>query len=597
MDGEALGQVDERVADPLEHRLVDRRLQLRGQHLVELDRLTGLRRVLLEFANLVEHPLQLTLVVAQGVFGFLQRDVATADQGFGVALADAALGVDHVIHRRLRHRGVVALVVTATAVADHVDDDVLLELLPEVDSELGDPDTRLGVVAVHVEDRRADHLRDVGAVFRRTGVLRGSGETDLVVDHDVHGAAGAVPAQQRQVQRLGHDTLTGERGVAVQHQRQDGEAVLTLVEDVLLRADQALEDRVDSLEVRRVGRQRHGDVVVTEHLDVRALGTEVVLHVAGAVSGRRVHVALELREDLRVRLADDVRENVEATAVRHADDDLVELVLGGLVDDGVHHRDDGLGALEREALLADVLGLQERLERLGGVELAQDVLLLSDRGLDVVRLDPVLQPLLLLRLQDVRVLDTDVAAVRVAQHAEHVAQLHLLLGVESADLELAVEVPQRQVVRRDVQVGVALELVLDELQRVRVGHQVAAVAVRRDQFEDAGVLVDRAFGDVLAPADRLVRNVQRVEDLVVELVADQQLVDGPKEVAGLRAWMMRWSYVEVSVMSLPTPISAIFSSLEPWNSAGYSMAPAPMMAPGRSSGAARSARCRCRRGW
>ena len=32
-------------------------------------------------------------------------------------------------------------------------------------------------------------------------------------------------------------------------------------------------------------------------------------------------------------------------------------------------------------------------------------------------------------------------------------------------------------------------------------------------------------------------------------------------------------------MSLPTPSSAICSSLAPWNSAGYSIAPAPMIAP------------------
>src|ERR1700753_1300970 len=43
--------------------------------------------------------------------------------------------------------------------------------------------------------------------------------------------------------------------------------------------------------------------------------------------------------------------------------------------------------------------------------------------------------------------------------------------------------------------------------------------------------------------------------------------------------MMRWSWVEVSVISLPIPSSAMRSSLAPWNSAGYSMAPTPMMAP------------------
>lgn len=61
-----------------------------------------------ELADLVEHPLQLALVVAQRVLGLFDGDVTTADEGFGVGLADAALGVDDVVHVRLRHRRVVA---------------------------------------------------------------------------------------------------------------------------------------------------------------------------------------------------------------------------------------------------------------------------------------------------------------------------------------------------------------------------------------------------------------------------------------------------------------------------------------------------------
>src|SRR3954451_22051227 len=44
-------------------------------------------------------------------------------------------------------------------------------------------------------------------------------------------------------------------------------------------------------------------------------------------------------------------------------------------------------------------------------------------------------------------------------------------------------------------------------------------------------------------------------------------------------WMIRWSYVEVSVMILLTARSASVSGFIPWNSAGYSMAPTPMIAP------------------
>ena len=87
-----------------------------------------------------------------------------------------------------------------------------------------------------------------------------------------------------------------------------------------------------------------------------------------------------------------------------------------------------------------------------------------------------LQPAPLLRVGDVHVLDADPAAVRVAQHAEDVAQLHQLLAGEAADRELAVEVPQRQPVPGDVEVGVVAHGVLE---RVGVGHQVTVGCGRR----------------------------------------------------------------------------------------------------------------------
>ena len=172
MHGEALRERQVRVTDAGQQRLVHRGGQPRREDLVGLHRLAGLGRVLLQLADLVEHPLELALVVAQGVLGFLHRNVAAADQRLGVGLADAALGVDHVVHRRLRHRRVVALVVPTPAVAQHVDDDVLLELLPEVHRQPRHPHAGLRVLTVHVEDRRADHLRHVGAVLAGPGVLR-----------------------------------------------------------------------------------------------------------------------------------------------------------------------------------------------------------------------------------------------------------------------------------------------------------------------------------------------------------------------------------------------------------------------------------------
>src|SRR6202012_4909067 len=96
-------------------------------------------------------------------------------------------------------RGVVGLVVPAAPVADHVDDDVLVEGLPVFEGQLPDPDHGLGVVPVHVEDRGLDHPGHVGGVLAGAAGRRPGGETELVVDHDVHGAAGPVTAQLGEV--------------------------------------------------------------------------------------------------------------------------------------------------------------------------------------------------------------------------------------------------------------------------------------------------------------------------------------------------------------------------------------------------------------
>ena len=82
-------------------------------------------------------------------------------------------------------------------------------------------------------------------------------------------------------------------------------------------------------------------------------------------------------------------------------------------------------------------------------------------------------------------------------------------------------------------------LPLPVLQRVGVGHQVAAHPVGVDQLVHPGRLGDVVLvpgRDVPHPADRLVGDLERLEHLVPEAaVAEQQPVDVPQELAGLRA--------------------------------------------------------------
>jgi hypothetical protein len=66
----------------------------------------------------------------------------------------------------------VALVVAEPAIAEHVDNDRLVEALPELGRDLGAEHHRFGIVAVDVNDRRLDQLRDVGGIGRRARIAR-----------------------------------------------------------------------------------------------------------------------------------------------------------------------------------------------------------------------------------------------------------------------------------------------------------------------------------------------------------------------------------------------------------------------------------------
>ena len=254
VDREALGRGLERLEDRVDLLAGDAGVDV-GQHAQGRRLRLGPRALGRRVgAGLLERGLQPVLEVVERGLGLLDGDVAPLDQRLGVELADRAPGVDALVHQRLGVARVVALVVTVAAVAHHVDHDVLVELLAVGERQPGHPHAGLGVVAVHVEDRRLHHLGHVGRVLRRAGRVGRGGEAELVVDDQVDRAADAVALDHRQVERLGHDALAGEGGVAVDQDRQHRVAP-GRIDEVHLGPGHALDDRVDGLEVRRVGRQ------------------------------------------------------------------------------------------------------------------------------------------------------------------------------------------------------------------------------------------------------------------------------------------------------------------------------------------------------
>ena len=152
------------------------------------------------------------------------------------------------------------------------------------------------------------------------------GEADLVVDDQVDRAADPV-AQMSDMFRLSATTPWPANAASpwMSTGSREGPGRVDLV---LLGPDHAQDHRVDRLEVARVGGQLDRDVLAGLLLTYLPDRAEVVLHVARALDGVGVDVALELPEDLVVALADDVGQHVEPAAVGHAEHSAVEPVVG-----------------------------------------------------------------------------------------------------------------------------------------------------------------------------------------------------------------------------------------------------------------------------
>ena len=73
-----------------------------------------------------------------------------------------------------------------------------------------------------------------------------------------------MSAQARETEAFGHHALSGKSGVAVDEERQSFRPLDHVVELVLLGAHLAENNRIDNLEVRRIGGQREMNRVAVE---------------------------------------------------------------------------------------------------------------------------------------------------------------------------------------------------------------------------------------------------------------------------------------------------------------------------------------------
>ena len=145
----------------------------------------------------------------------------------------------------------------------------------------------------------------------------------------------------------------------------------------------------------------------------------VVLDVARAAQLGQIVLALEFAEQILGRLAEQVHQHIEPAAMRHADDGLLDARLAAVLHQIVEQGDQTVAALEREALLADVLGVQVALQAFRRGQLPENVLLLlgAEAALHACHLETVLQPQALFGVRHVRKFRADGIGVNEFQVA------------------------------------------------------------------------------------------------------------------------------------------------------------------------------------
>ncbi len=251
---------------------------------------------------------------------------------------------------------------------------------------------------------------------------------------------------------------------------------------VLLGAHLAEHHGIDDLQMRGIGGQRQMDLVVVE-LTVRRC-TEMILDVAGALDRVRIgRAALEFMKQRAMRLAHHLRQHVEASAMRHAENDLLYAEIAATLDDLFQRGDQRFRAVEAKALGAGEFEVAEFLETFGLDQLSQDraPALAGETDLLVRTLDALLNPGLLRTIRDVHELDAERLAVGAFAERDDLAQRCIFKAQHVIEEDLAVVIGFGEAVGTWIEFfAVARRL---DPERIELGVEMAAHAVGPDQHQ------------------------------------------------------------------------------------------------------------------
>ena len=142
------------------------------------------------------------------------------------------------------------------AIADDIQHHIRAENHAEFGNQPRAEHHRFRVIAIHMQDRRLDGFRDIGAIEAGIGMYRHGGEADLVIGDNMHRSPGAIADQLAHGQGFINHALPGKGRIAMQQNAHDGTPSLDIARHILARAHLARHHRVHRFQMRRIGLQR-----------------------------------------------------------------------------------------------------------------------------------------------------------------------------------------------------------------------------------------------------------------------------------------------------------------------------------------------------
>src|ERR1051326_1060352 len=111
--------------------------------------------------------------------------------------------------------GFVTFIMTPTAVADKVDQDILMELIAKGICQAYGCHACSGIISVYMDDGDSKSFGQVTGKMCGASVFRPRGKAKLIVDNDVDGTTNPVTLEAPEVQGFGNNAFAWKSGIAM----------------------------------------------------------------------------------------------------------------------------------------------------------------------------------------------------------------------------------------------------------------------------------------------------------------------------------------------------------------------------------------------